>query len=161
MLGQAFRCGESTMTAESERTHAVVVDAWLSRVANGLSHEQLVVAFERAFSALWARAHETLGEVTLAAIADRVLHNAGERYPILVGVELASAGLDCRELRTRAEVLSRDQLVSGIRFVLVEFLRVLGKLTAEILTLPLHAELSGGVDGPPNDDRKDREDPKS
>jgi hypothetical protein len=37
------------------------------------------------------------------------------------------------------------ELVAGIRFVLVEFLTVLGNLTAEILTSELHAELSNIV----------------
>ena len=38
-----------------------------------------------------------------------------------------------------------SELVEGIRFVLVEFLTVLGNLTAEILTPELHSELSNVV----------------
>ena len=39
---------------------------------------------------------------------------------------------------------SASPIVAAIRFVLVEFLTVLGNLTAQILTSALHAELSKG-----------------
>ncbi|WP_437941968.1 hypothetical protein [Sorangium sp. So ce341] len=122
--------------------HSACVDAWMERVAQGLPPDRFVQLFERAFSALWRRAHATLGEVTLGAIVDRVLYYASERYPILSPLEVDSAGLDCAELQALAGGLARDQLAEGLRFILVEFLTVLGNLTAEILTPALHGELS-------------------
>ncbi|WP_437326527.1 hypothetical protein [Sorangium sp. So ce381] len=122
--------------------HGACVDAWMQQVAQGLPPDRLVQLFERAFSALWRRAHVPLGEVTLGAIVDRVLYYASEQYPALSSLKLESTGICCEELQKGAGGLRRDQLEEGIRFILVEFLAVLGNLTAEILTPALHAELS-------------------
>ena len=66
--------------AESE--HRLTVDAWCARVPDG-SLEALIQAFEAAFAALWQRSCLTLGEVTLAAIVERVLHTATEQFAML------------------------------------------------------------------------------
>ncbi|WP_437908775.1 hypothetical protein WME95_13330 [Sorangium sp. So ce327] len=114
----------------------------MERTAEGLPAERLIQVFERAFAALWRRALVTLGEVTLGAIVDRVLYNASERYTMFSSLRVESTGLCCETLHERAGGLRRDQLAEGIRFIMIEFLVVLGNLTAEILTPALHAELS-------------------
>lgn len=124
-----------------ESEHEIVVNGWLRRTAKGQSVESLIEGFGDAFTALWHRSHTTLGDVTLAAIADRVLHVATEQFPILAPLEIDATGLSCRELRAHAS-LQHEQLSDAIRFVLVELLTVLGDLTAEVLTPALHAELS-------------------
>jgi PAS domain S-box-containing protein len=53
-----------------------------------------------------------------------------------------ATGLHGEGLRARAASLPIDQLSSAMRFVLVEFLTVVGDLTAEILTPELHAALA-------------------
>jgi hypothetical protein len=122
--------------------HAARVDAWLERSAHGLSSEALLRLFEAAFGALWLRTKITLGEVTLTAIAERVLYNASEKFPLLATIEVETmAGIQCRELREQIGSVHGSELMRGIRFVLVEFLTVLGNLTAEILTPELHAAL--------------------
>lgn len=122
-----------------ENGHGACVDAWIERAASGLSPERLIEAFEGAFASVWRRAHQTLGDVTLAAIADRVLYNAAEQFPVLTALEIEATGIRCRE-----DVASRpvDQLTETVRFVFVEFLTVLGNLTGQILTPALHAELA-------------------
>jgi hypothetical protein len=123
--------------------HAASVDAWLKRSAKDLPPEALLRLFESAFRALWARTKSTLGEVTLTAITERVLYDASEKFPLFSTLEVEpSDGIDCRKLRARIGSVQRAELMDATRFVLVEFLSVLGNLTAEILTLELHAELS-------------------
>src|SRR5438094_10308803 len=104
--------------------------------------DQVFGAFEIAFAAMWRRARVTLGDVTLTAILDRVLYTAAERFPLLSPLEVNATGLRSDKFRQKAGSLHRDQLVEGIRFILVEFLRVLGNLTAEVLTPALHSELA-------------------
>jgi hypothetical protein len=106
------------------------------------SCEQLVQRFEVAFGAMWWRARQTLGDVTLIAIADRVLYSATEQYPMLSALTADADGLHCQALKERAAELPRDQLADGICLLLTEFLSVLGNLTAEILTPGLHSELA-------------------
>ena len=123
--------------------HSAQVDTWLERSAKKLPAGALLGLFERAFAALWARTATTLGEVTLTAIADRVLYNAAEQFPLFAAVTVdASGGIQCRELRARIGAVRPAELKDATRFVLVEFLTVLGNLTAGILTRELHAELA-------------------
>jgi len=120
--------------------HASRVDAWLDQVKS-LSADRQLDALEAAFAAIWQRAHRTLGDVTLAAIVDRVLYLAREKFPVLSSIEVGDAGMRVGALR-EAEIASRADLVDGMRFVLVELLTVLGNLTGEILSPALHAELA-------------------
>lgn len=120
--------------------HEGAVTAWFERAAQDRSVASLIQAFEDTFAALWQRSHLTLGEVTLTAIVERVIHTATEHYPLLTSVEVGATGLSCESLRSQAG-LRQDQVSAAIRFVLVEFLTVLGNLTAQILTPALHAEL--------------------
>lgn len=124
-------------------SHAACVDAWLSRAAHHASADLLASHFEVALNALWTRTKTTLGEVTLTAIAERVLYIASERFPFLGALKVdPTTGFICGDLRERSAPLPTAQLIAGMRFVLVELLTVLGNLTAEILTPELHAELS-------------------
>lgn len=140
------------MTEEPSK-HEIAVTAWSQRAARGTLVE-IIQAFELAFAALWERSRVTLGEVTLTAIVDRVLHTASERYPVLAAIELTESGLRCESLVSAAAGLSEAELSVAVRFVLVEFLTVLGNLTAEILTVALHEELSTC---PSNTNAKDSE----
>jgi hypothetical protein len=123
--------------------HAVWVDAWLDRSASGLPPEALLRLFEAALDAVWVRTKTTLGEVTLTAIAARVLHNASERFSLLWSIKVEpKVGIQCHELSERLGSLQPTELREAIRFVLVELLSVLGNLTAEILTPAIRAELA-------------------
>jgi hypothetical protein len=122
--------------------HTACVADWLDRSAKGLSSESLLRLFEAALGAVWMRTKTTLGEVTLTAIAERVLHNASEKYSLLWSLKVEpTGGIQCRELRERIGSVQTSELQEALRFVLVELLTVLGNLTAEILTPELHAEI--------------------
>lgn len=123
--------------------HELCVDAWLDKSTKGLAPEALLTLFDAAFAALWSGTRTTLGEVTLTAIADRVLHEASSRFPFFSSLTIeAERGIHVQELRTRLDAVREADLMKGIRFVLVELLTVLGNLTAEILTPELHTALS-------------------
>lgn len=129
-----------------EGQHAACVDEWLGRTAKGLSSEALLRLFEAAIGAVWTRTKTTLGEVTLTAIAERVLHNASEKFSLLWSLKVEpTGGIQCRELRDRIGSVQLSELREALRFVLVELLTVIGNLTAEILTPELHLEIYGIV----------------
>lgn len=126
-----------------ELDHAAVVDAWLHWSPKDHPPEQLVQRLDAALRALLGRTETTLGDVTLAAIVDRVLHNTVESHPRFASLRFEPGkGVECQGLRAQADAMRDGELREGIRFVIVELLRVLGNLTAEILTPELHAELS-------------------
>ena len=141
------------MSVHDEDGHSAKVDAWLSEARKAVHPDRLVDAFEQAFGAMWRRARLTLGDVTLPAILHRVTYTAAERFPALSRIEVNATGLQSGKLRERAAGLKPEQLEEGIRFILVEFLTVLGRLTAEVLSPALHAELAkadaSGKEGKP------------
>ncbi len=126
--------------------HRARVDAWMGLVGNDDTPKRLLQIFEQGFGAVWRRAHATLGGVTLMAILGRVLYNAAERFPLLAPLEMDESGLRIDKLRERLDTLDRAELEAGFRFILVEFLTVLGNLTAEVLTPALHSALAKAAD---------------
>lgn len=129
-----------------DNQHREVVDAWAARIAPDLPPQQVIDAFDDAFDRLWQRARETLGDITLIAISDRVLFTASRQFGVLNAVSTGERGLDLDKLRERANETDRTELQLATQFVLIEFLTVLGKLVADILTPALHAELANAAD---------------
>ena len=125
-----------------ENEHAAQVDAWFERAGQGLSRERQFLVFRQAFLILWQRAHRTLGDVTLTAIVDRVLFSAAEQYPFLSALKVDATGPQCDALQEKLPQIDSHELAAILRLILVDFLTVLGNLTAEILSSSLHAELS-------------------
>lgn len=121
--------------------HARIVDAWLGREAVELTSEQLLVLVAAGLDAVWGRTRVTIGEVTLVAIAERVLHDVSARFPAFASLMVEADGFVFRELLAHATTLRESEAREGGRFLVVELLTVLGNLTAEILTPDLHARL--------------------
>ena len=119
--------------------HERCVDAWLAHSVDRSSSHELARLLFRATDALWARAVTVLGSVTLNAIVTRVLRRAETRYPFAANAYGKSPAR--RVELEQAVTIPASELIDGMRFVLVELLDVLGKLTAEILTPELHAAL--------------------
>ena len=141
--------------------HATQVAAWWEPKAAHLSAPQSVTLFQRALDALWQRAARTLGEVTLAAIGDRVLVIASEKYPFLSSLKTGAAGVSFDAFRLSEAEAQDHRLGDGACFVLVEFLTLIGSLTGEIMTPALHAELSRVViDEPTHPSKRTKRGPR-
>lgn len=124
--------------------HAAHVDTWVDRLPESLTPDQLVSAFEQGVGALWRRAQHTLGEVTVSAIADRVLHEVSAQVPLLAVLNVEDGvGVQFGALRRRVRPEDAEPLREGMRATLILFLTVMGNLTGDILTPALHVELSG------------------
>ena len=124
-------------------SHSACVDAWLERASRDLTPALLLDLFDQALSALWNRAEATLGNITLTAIAVRVIHDAKGKFPLLSSLTLESnGGIHLQQLRDQSPELDYAVLKEALRYVICQLLTVLGNLTAEILTPELHAELA-------------------
>jgi hypothetical protein len=124
--------------------HDACVAAWMKR-ADRFGPAERWQFFEQALDAIWQRAHRTLGDVTLTAIVGRVLHDAAQRVPLFGALTVEASGFCCEGLRERASTADPHELAEGMRFVLVEYLTVLGSLTADVMTPALHSELSNAA----------------
>ena len=120
--------------------HTTKVTQWFaSRDADDLSALQLAELLHLALVAVWQRAYLTLGEITLAAIFDRVLYSGRAHYGWLGALTIGPKGpeLDARKLK---KIPDNEALAASV-YLLAELLTVLGNLTAEILTPELYKEL--------------------
>lgn len=126
----------------NDNRHREVVGAWAAKIAPDLPPQQAIDTFGDAFDRLWRRARATLGEITLFAISDRVLHTASRQFSVLDAVSIGDGGLELDKLREGASEIDGAELLLAAQFVLTEFLTVLGDLVADILTPALHAELA-------------------
>src|SRR5579871_548964 len=127
-----------------DNVHIRCVSEWMKH-ASRVSPEELAGLFEKAMTVLWHRTDSALGDITVAAIVDRVLYNAAEQYSVLSSLKLGPGGVDFAEFRQTAGSVDDRELKKAIQFVLVEMLTIVGNLTAEILTPALHSELSSIV----------------
>jgi hypothetical protein len=123
----------------SGQTHEICVDSWLTRAARVERAEPLRL-LERAMGPLWKRASSTLGSVTLAAIARRVRMTTVAHHPTLAGLDVSEKGVSLGGIPTTDD--TREDVQAGVREFLVQFLTIIGSLTAEILTPALHATLA-------------------
>ena len=121
------------------RGHEVCVDRWLERSLEHDSPIALASLLNLATDALWERARSALGSVTLTAIVMRVFHRAETQFPFLSNAHGKVA--PHRVELDRFTGVPPARLIEGMRFLLVELLAAIGKLTAEILTPELHAAL--------------------
>lgn len=121
--------------------HSDAVGAWRAGRTGALSHQELAGLYERALGALWRRAHLSLGEITLRAIMERVLHQGVEVFPHLAALKIGTSGIHFEEMRQAAPALDLGLLDESLAYLVAELLRVFGTLTGEILTPVLHAEL--------------------
>lgn len=123
--------------------HAAFVESWLASAAGVGGPDLRASLLRTALDAVWARADVTLGDVTLTAIARRVLHGAAERHLWLAAADVAPGGWQLARIQPgRDGAPNVAELAESLQSMLVEFLTVLGNLTADIMTPALHAAIA-------------------
>jgi hypothetical protein len=120
--------------------HSIFVQTWEKDAASGLTSVQQVRLLENAIRVVERRACLTLSNITLLVILDRVLHNSKEKFPTLAEISIESNSLNFFKLHN-FENNNLVEAIDGLRYLLIELLKVLSRITADILTIPLHNEL--------------------
>lgn len=120
--------------------HSAFVQTWENNTNTGLSKVNRARLFEQAIHAVEKRSCLTLSNITLLVILDRVLHNCTDIYPMLSEVSLDAHSLNFQKLQNLDDH-ELDDFIEALRYLLIELLRVLARITADILTIPLHNEL--------------------
>lgn len=128
------------MTVEQNTTYSRLVQDWENKNTNDMSPIQKVILLEKAVHVIEQRALMTLSRITLEVILDRVLQQSNEKFPVLSEVKLINQQLSFQGLINTSSH-KPEELIEALRFFLIEFITVLGRITADILTAPLHKEL--------------------
>lgn len=129
------------MTIHRNDTHAMQANAWADKNARGLSSDQLVQLFSKAIRAIEQRSLVTLSSVTVMVVIDRALHESNEKFPLLSEIKIAAEGMDFSDLLEKSDNHKSELLREALLCLLVALLNVLGNITADILTHPLHKVL--------------------
>ena len=130
------------MTVHRKEIHIKQVEAWESRNAKDVSEKELPKLYAKAIQAIERRSLGTLSSVTVLVVVDRVIHETKEKFPLLNRIKTVSNGIDFSALFEATDVGSVE-LQQALRELLIELLSVLGNITADVLTSPLHKELMG------------------
>jgi hypothetical protein len=125
---------------QSSDMHSKLVKIWEEKSAAELTQLQHLRLLELGILTLEQTASRTLSNVTLLVIIDRVIRQCIPKHPVLSYISLESNSLSF-ENRPEIDSSKALELMEALRFLLIELLTVLGRITAEILTKALHYEL--------------------
>ncbi|HYX35637.1 MAG TPA: hypothetical protein VE954_21275 [Oligoflexus sp.] len=123
----------------NKNQHFIFVDQWIDDSLGTLPREALLNSFQQALIAVWCRAQQTLGQITLLAVGDRVAYLAQESFPWLSSVQVETSGIMLKVVPKELSDLDQSNLLDGLRFLLGEFLSVLHELTAGVISAQLKA----------------------
>lgn len=140
-IGVCFTHRESRMTVRRNDLHSQQVQTWMEKNTTGLSQDQLVLLFGAAIHAIEQRSLITLSRVTVEVVIDRVLFESKERFPVLEEISTDQSRLNLIGLLHKSGERKYEGLREALKYLLTELLRVIGNITADVLTEPLHKEL--------------------
>lgn len=129
------------MNIDRNNSHALQVYAWENENGHGLSSEEIVHLFSSAIHAIEKRSLATLSSITLMVILDRALFECQEQFPILKSVHLEEKSINLAVLLEKNKNFNTENLRNALRHLLIQMLTVLGNITADILSAPLHKTL--------------------
>ncbi len=126
------------MSVPDSDIHYEEVEKWFEKTGKNLSHTEQVQLLVKAILAIEQRASLTLSHITVVVLLDRILHQVQQKFPVLEEVILQKHNLDFSKLDKQQ---NHQETIFGLTFFLAEILRVIGRLTANILNKSLHNEL--------------------
>lgn len=129
------------MSIDHINNHKEQVKLWEERNAPDLRDEQIIKIFENAILTVERRCLVTLSNITVQVVLDRVLHEGHLKYPPLSFITVELEGLNFSGLNHHSENYKIEEMKDALRYLLIEFLTVIGNITSDVLTLPLHKEL--------------------
>jgi hypothetical protein len=132
--------GANDMIVHRSEAHANEVEAWEKRNAASVSPDLLPQLYAKAIQAIHRRSLANLSGITMLVVLDRAIHEVAERHPSLLEIKAGSEAVDFGNFFRRNEIGSA-QLSAALRDLLIAVLTVIGNITADVLTKPLHDEL--------------------
>jgi hypothetical protein len=127
------------------QNHSAKVKSWIEAVTPGLSSSELIDLFELAITRLWSCSCNTIGEVTLLAIADRALVTCIEIHQVSLPLRIDSTGILWEEFRQSDGNLKRNEIIQAFTYFITEFIAITSSITGEYLSSQLHKELAAVV----------------
>lgn len=128
--------------SETYKLHEAKVRVWLKETTTGMDASELIDHFEYAITVIWSRAADTVSDVTVAAVFDRVLTEAVHLHPCLALYNIQNGHLKLDKCRTELMLKTNEEIAQIMLFVFTEFLTILGNITAEVISNQMHKSLS-------------------
>ncbi|MBY0415719.1 MAG: hypothetical protein K2Q18_16210 [Bdellovibrionales bacterium] len=129
------------MTLNQNSTHQDVVILWEEKNIKNLENDLAIQVFGNAIHCIERRCLITLSSVTLQVVLDRIIHQGIEKFPILVEITLEKEGINFTKIIQKKDHYKIGEIQDAFRYLLIEILTVIGNLTSDVLTTPLHKEL--------------------
>lgn len=129
------------MPFNQETTHQELVSFWEEKNIKNLSTDQAIQVYGSALQAIEQRCLATLSSVTMQVVLDRIIYQGLEQFPFFKELTLEPAGLNFNNLIQKKDLYDLKDINTAFRYLLIELLTVIGKITSEVLTVALHKEL--------------------
>ena len=126
------------MRSFQEHVHSKNVEYWFSLASKGMTPKDQVLLLEKGIATVERRACQTLSSITLKVVIDRVLHETQQKFSVISDVTLDEKFLNFSAMDREKYALEK---VDALTYLLVELMKVLARLTANILNTPLNNEL--------------------
>jgi hypothetical protein len=131
----------------ADRENTACVNAWMAGVPAAPPIE-VIAALEQGFTALWRCSCPPIAAPALSAVITQVLRDGATRFPALAYASTAGgAGIRVEELRAHARPQDAQQLREGTRYVLEQFIDIVGKMNHGALMPALRVALDEHVPG--------------
>lgn len=129
------------MRVKRSETHQKQIEAWEKANLLNQPPDIQIKLYIKAFKLIEQRTLKTLSTVTLLVVLDRVLSESTEKFQLLSDIKIDQKGFIFDGLVSNIHGHSSEKFIEPLHYLLVVLLSVLGNITADILSTPLHQEL--------------------
>lgn len=121
--------------------HDLLLIKWEKSFPVNIKFNQHIQILQKAILAVLKRTNLTLSSITINVLCDRILFQCIEKYSLLSDISMNLGNINFSELNLNIINHNELEVINALRFLLVEHLRVIERITAGILTDPLHQEI--------------------
>jgi hypothetical protein len=129
------------MTSNQNSTHKAIVSLWEEKNIKNLRTDQAIQVFGNAIQMIERRCLITLSTVTVYVVLDRIIHQGIEKFPLLIEITIEDGSLNLTKIYQKKNHYELKEINNAFRYLLIELLTVIGNITSEVLSAPLHKEL--------------------
>lgn len=96
----------------------------------------IIETYDKLFQSIWAKTVPTLGVTSFAAMLERALFVAQQKYPFLSAVKVRGEGVYLNDLKTQvsAGTVPQDKLDPAFREYASDLVSILAKIMGEVMS---------------------------
>lgn len=96
----------------------------------------IIETYNKLFQSIWAKTVPTLGVTSFAAILERALFVAQQKFPFLSAIKVRGEGVYLEDLKSKISTgsITQDQLETAFREYTADLVSILAKIMGEVIS---------------------------